>query len=97
MVFGGVCRGGREGGWGRLPTLECYHFQDLLTATIFYATFGRGGRYFREGDCSFQKFTVALWVMAVLEPYYYAPVPKIIAVRIVKWIITWKNTFLLAL
>jgi len=35
--------------------------------------------------------------MAALEPYYFEPnmlqTPNIIAVKIVKWIIAWKNTF----
>jgi len=35
--------------------------------------------------------------MAALEPYYFEPnvlpTPKIIAVKIVKWITVWKNTF----
>ena len=89
--------GGQGGGLGKATYFGVLPLSGFIDSHNFLCYFREGGRYFREGDCSFQKFTVALWVMAVLEPYYYAPVPKIIAVRIVKCIITWKNTFLLAL
>ena len=66
---------------------RCRHFEHYSAARLLFHDVILSKRFCPYG--------LPLWIMAALEPYYFKPnmlqTPKMIAVRIVKWIIAWKK------
>ena len=78
---------------------RCRHFEYYSTARLLFHDVILSKRFCPNGFR--QAFQLPLWIMAALEPYYFKPnmlqTPKMIAVRIVKWIIAWKKYILVTL